>query len=145
VSSGILGLMDAIDKYDLERDTRFETYAVTRIRVAILDELRALDWIPRSTRQKARKLENVYIELENSLGRAATTEEVAKKIRAHGGETIFVKVDVSKSADAQKMVKTAVDTYGKLDILFNNAGIGQLDWLENMDSFNIQLTAQNTV
>lgn len=80
ISSGILGLMDAIDKYDLERDTRFETYAVTRIRGAILDELRALDWIPRSTRQKARKLENVYIELENSLGRAATTEEVAKKM-----------------------------------------------------------------
>jgi RNA polymerase sigma factor for flagellar operon FliA len=80
ISSGILGLMDAIDKYDLERDTRFETYAVTRIRGAILDELRALDWIPRSTRQKARRLENVYVELENSLGRAATTEEVAKKM-----------------------------------------------------------------
>jgi RNA polymerase sigma factor for flagellar operon FliA len=80
ISSGILGLMDAIDKYDLERDTRFETYAVTRIRGAILDELRALDWIPRSTRQKARKLENTYIELENSLGRAATMEEVAKKM-----------------------------------------------------------------
>ncbi|MBZ0268439.1 FliA/WhiG family RNA polymerase sigma factor [bacterium] len=80
ISSGILGLMDAIDKYDLERDTRFETYAVTRIRGAILDELRALDWIPRSTRQKARKLENTYIELENSLGRAATTDEVAKKM-----------------------------------------------------------------
>ena len=66
------------DKYDLERDTRFETYAVTRIRGAILDELRALDWIPRSTRQKARKLENVYVQLESALGRSATTEEVAK-------------------------------------------------------------------
>jgi RNA polymerase sigma factor for flagellar operon FliA len=81
ISSGILGLMDAIDKYDLERDTRFETYAVTRIRGAILDELRALDWIPRSTRQKARRLENVYVELENTLGRAATTEEVAKHMK----------------------------------------------------------------
>jgi RNA polymerase sigma factor for flagellar operon FliA len=78
ISSGILGLMDAIDKYDLERDTRFETYAVTRIRGAILDELRALDWIPRSTRQKARRLETVYVELENSLGRSATAEEVAR-------------------------------------------------------------------
>jgi RNA polymerase sigma factor for flagellar operon FliA len=81
ISSGILGLMDAIDKYDLERDTRFETYAVTRIRGAILDELRALDWIPRSTRQKARKLESVYIHLENSLGRAATTDEVARHMK----------------------------------------------------------------
>jgi len=80
ISSGILGLMDAIDKYDLERDTRFETYAVTRIRGAILDELRALDWIPRSTRQKARKLENAYVELENSLGRQATTDEIAKRL-----------------------------------------------------------------
>jgi RNA polymerase sigma factor for flagellar operon FliA len=79
-SSGILGLMDAIDKYDLERDTRFETYAVTRIRGSILDELRALDWIPRSTRQKARKLENAYVELESTLGRSATTEEIAKKL-----------------------------------------------------------------
>jgi RNA polymerase sigma factor for flagellar operon FliA len=78
ISSGILGLMDAIDKYDLERDTRFETYAVTRIRGAILDELRALDWIPRSTRQKARRLENVYVQLESALGRSATAEEVAK-------------------------------------------------------------------
>jgi RNA polymerase sigma factor for flagellar operon FliA len=73
--------MDAIDKYDLERDTRFETYAVTRIRGAILDELRALDWIPRSTRQKARRLEGVYVELEASLGRSATTEEVAKRMK----------------------------------------------------------------
>lgn len=81
ISSGILGLMDAIDKYDLERDTRFETYAVTRIRGAILDELRALDWIPRSTRQKARKLESVYVELENALGRSATAEEVAKHMK----------------------------------------------------------------
>ncbi len=81
VSSGILGLMDAIDKYDLERDTRFETYAVTRIRGAILDELRALDWIPRSTRQKARKLESVYVQLENALGRSATAEEVAKHMK----------------------------------------------------------------
>lgn len=81
ISSGILGLMDAIDKYDLERDTRFETYAVTRIRGAILDELRALDWIPRSTRQKARRLESVYVELENTLGRTATTEEVAKHMK----------------------------------------------------------------
>jgi RNA polymerase sigma factor for flagellar operon FliA len=81
ISSGILGLMDAIDKYDLERDTRFETYAVTRIRGAILDELRALDWIPRSTRQKARRLESVYVELENALGRSATAEEVAKHMK----------------------------------------------------------------
>jgi RNA polymerase sigma factor for flagellar operon FliA len=81
ISSGILGLMDAIDKYDLERDTRFETYAVTRIRGAILDELRALDWIPRSTRQKARRLESVYVQLENSLGRSVSAEEVAKHMK----------------------------------------------------------------
>jgi RNA polymerase sigma factor for flagellar operon FliA len=81
ISSGILGLMDAIDKYDLERDTRFETYAVTRIRGAILDELRALDWIPRSTRQKARRLESVYVELEGTLGRSANIDEVARRMK----------------------------------------------------------------
>lgn len=77
ISSGILGLMDAIEKYDPKRDTKFETYAMTRIRGAMLDELRALDWVPRSTRRKARLLEDAYATLEADLGRSATDEEVS--------------------------------------------------------------------
>src|ERR1700759_4970132 len=77
INDGILGLIDAIEKYDDERGVKFETYAITRINGAILDALRALDWVPRAVRQRARELEKVYQELEVELGRAATEEEVA--------------------------------------------------------------------
>lgn len=81
VSSGVLGLIDAIEKFDPRRDTRFKTYAIMRIRGAILDELRSLDWVPRSTRRKARQLEETYAELERELGRAASDEEVSRRLR----------------------------------------------------------------
>ncbi|MBL4889284.1 MAG: RNA polymerase sigma factor WhiG [Candidatus Lindowbacteria bacterium] len=80
VSYGIFGLIDAIEKYEPSRGFKFKTYATTRIRGAIIDELRALDWIPRSIRQKSRQLQTVYSELENRLGRAATDEEAAKEL-----------------------------------------------------------------
>src|SRR6266850_8182222 len=72
VSSGVIGLMDAIDKYDPSRDNKFKTYAEFRIRGAILDELRAQDWVPRSVREKAKTLERVYSKIEQSHGRQAT-------------------------------------------------------------------------
>lgn len=74
---GIFGLIDAIEKFEPQRQIQFKTYAQTRIRGSILDELRKLDWTPRSVRQKARQLEKAYVYLENSLGRAATDEEIA--------------------------------------------------------------------
>jgi RNA polymerase sigma factor FliA len=80
INTGVLGLIDAIDKYDPDRDIRFETYAEFRIRGAILDELRTLDWVPRSIRQRLNKLEKAYEELEATLGRSATDEEVAEKM-----------------------------------------------------------------
>lgn len=80
VSYGIFGLIDAIDKFDPDRGFKFKTYATTRIRGAIIDELRSLDWIPRSVRQKSRQLQNAYNDLENRLGRAATDEEVAEEM-----------------------------------------------------------------
>src|SRR5476651_176886 len=76
VSSGVIGLMDAIDKYDPTRDNKFKTYAEFRIRGAILDELRAQDWVPRSVREKAKMLDRALIELESQLGRNASDEEV---------------------------------------------------------------------
>jgi len=78
VSYGVFGLMDAIEKYDPKRAVQFKTYAKTRIRGAILDELRVLDWTPRSVRQKAKKLEKAYAHLESELGREASDEEVAE-------------------------------------------------------------------
>ena len=77
INEGILGLIDAIGKYDDSRGVKFETYAITRINGAILDALRALDWVPRAVRQKARELERVFVDLENRLARVPEDEEVA--------------------------------------------------------------------
>ena len=86
VGYGIFGLIDAIEKYDPSRNVKFKTYAQTRIRGAIFDELRLLDWTPRSVRQKARQLERIYNELENKLGRAASDDEIAAAMGIEMGE-----------------------------------------------------------
>ena len=77
VSYGIFGLIDAIEKFDIDRAIKFETYAISRIRGAIIDELRAIDWIPRSVRSKAREVERAYAALEGELRRTPTEAEVA--------------------------------------------------------------------
>lgn len=78
ISAGVIGLMDAIEKYDPTRDNKFKTYAEFRIRGAILDELRSQDWVPRSVRDKAKKIERAYADLEQKFGRAATNEELSE-------------------------------------------------------------------
>ncbi|MCB9061184.1 MAG: FliA/WhiG family RNA polymerase sigma factor [Halobacteriovoraceae bacterium] len=80
ISCGVIGLMDAIEKFDPSRDNKFKTYAEFRIRGAILDELRAQDWVPRSVREKVKLIERAYLRLEAELGRPATTEEMCKTL-----------------------------------------------------------------
>jgi RNA polymerase sigma factor FliA len=80
VSYGLLGLIGAIERFDPERDIKFETYAMARIKGAIIDELRALDWVPRSVRSRAREIERAIADLEARLGRAPSDEEIAKKV-----------------------------------------------------------------
>jgi RNA polymerase sigma factor for flagellar operon FliA len=80
VSFGQFGLLDAINKFDPEKNVKFKTYAVTRIRGAIYDELRQLDWIPRSVRQKAREVEDAIGRLEAKLGRTASDAEIAQDL-----------------------------------------------------------------
>jgi RNA polymerase sigma factor FliA len=80
VSYGIFGLIDAIDKFDLDRGFKFETYAIARIKGAILDELRSIDWVPRSVRAKARALEKAYAKLEALLHRTPTDDELATEL-----------------------------------------------------------------
>src|SRR5207248_9968142 len=80
VSYGIFGLIDAIEKFDLERGFKFETYAIARIKGAIIDELRSIDWVPRSVRAKARSLEKAYSKLEGELHRAPTDAEIASEL-----------------------------------------------------------------
>lgn len=80
VGYGIFGLIDAIDKFELTKGVKFETYASLRIRGSILDQIRKMDWIPRTLRQKQKKLDQVMHDLEASLGRTATNEEIAEKM-----------------------------------------------------------------
>src|SRR5205085_11867400 len=78
ISYGLLGLISAIERFEPEREIKFETYAIPRVRGAIIDELRALDWVPRSVRARARQIERANVKLEHSLQRAPTDEEMAK-------------------------------------------------------------------
>ncbi|EKJ86657.1 RNA polymerase sigma factor WhiG [Leptospira bourretii] len=80
VSYGVFGLLDAIEKFDPSREIKFKTYAMTRIRGSIFDELRSVDWIPRSIRQKAKQLENIIAMLENKEGKKVDDEEIAKEL-----------------------------------------------------------------
>lgn len=86
VSYGILGLFDAINKYDVSQGNKFETYAVSRIRGSIMDELRKLDWAPRLLRKKAREVEKKSRELEEKMGRVPVEEDLAKELKISVGE-----------------------------------------------------------
>src|ERR687897_2468621 len=80
VSYGMFGLIDAINKFDPGRGFKFETYAMSRIKGAIIDELRSIDWVPRSVRAKARSLERAYAKLEAATHRSPTDEELAEEL-----------------------------------------------------------------
>jgi RNA polymerase sigma factor FliA len=80
VSYGLLGLIGAIERFDPDREIKFETFAMARIRGAIIDELRSLDWVPRSVRTRARQIERAIATLERELMRAPTDDEIAKKL-----------------------------------------------------------------
>ncbi|MFA6936667.1 MAG: RNA polymerase sigma factor WhiG [Treponema sp.] len=86
VGFGQFGLLDAINKFDPDKNVKFKTYAVTRIRGAIFDELRQLDWVPRSVRQKSREIEDTIVDLEAKLGRSASDSEIAGAMGITEGE-----------------------------------------------------------
>ena len=95
VSYGIFGLIDAIDKFDPARGFKFETYAISRIKGAIIDELRSIDWVPRSIRAKARAVERAYSKLENELRRSPDDKEVAAELDVTEDELNHVLSQVS--------------------------------------------------
>ncbi len=100
VSYGLLGLIGAIERYDPDREIKFETYAITRIKGAIIDELRALDWVPRSVRARARDIERAIAELEKKLHRAPTDEEIAGKLGLTQEELDNSLTEISRSSIA---------------------------------------------
>jgi RNA polymerase sigma factor for flagellar operon FliA len=96
IHAGIIGLMDAASKYDPTKEVRFRTYAEFRIRGAMLDEIRNLDWVPRSVHEKKTALERAYAKLQQEFGRAATDEEVAREMGVSLSELIVI-LDEAKS------------------------------------------------
>jgi RNA polymerase sigma factor for flagellar operon FliA len=111
-SAGVLGLLDAHAKFDLSKGVKFETYAVWRIKGAVLDQLRALDWASRSMRRKARALDGVTQRLDQKLGRAATDHELARAMKMTDGDfyrlldqvrsAVLVSLDESRSGEDQE-------------------------------------------
>jgi RNA polymerase sigma factor FliA len=98
ISYGLLGLIGAIERFDLEREIKFETFAVARVKGAIIDELRSLDWVPRSVRARARDLEKAHAKLEAKLQRAPTDEEMAKQLEMTVDEFQAALLEIANSS-----------------------------------------------
>lgn len=120
INSGILGLMDAIEKFEPARNIKFKTYAELRIKGAILDGLRDLDWVPRSLRRKKKDIENAYHMLEQQMGRAATDEEVAvhlgipleelhRNLDSLKGVTLGTFVEVGEDGEGESLISFVPD------------------------------------
>ena len=129
ISSGVLGLIDAIEKYDSSREARFKTYAEFRIRGAMLDELRAMDWIPRSVRQRYNKIENAFSRIEQELGRSATDEEVAESL---GVDIVEFQDMLSRSAglailSLEDVIDRGTDGEGGRTLFDTLAGLEEAD------------------
>ena len=137
ISAGVFGLMDAISAFDLERGVKFETYCVPRIRGAMLDELRTMDWVPRLVRSKASKMEEARKTLEAGLGRPPSAEEMAEKLgvpleeyeRMVGDATAVTQVSLNKKwyeTDSYKDVR-------EIDILEDKKAEDPTHRLQNRD------------
>src|SRR5579862_5513088 len=112
VSYGLTGLISAIERFELEREIKFETYAITRIRGAIIDELRTLDWVPRSVRARAREIERANQKLEARLQRAPTDEEMATEL------------DITVAEFNESLVQISTSTLVALDELWTTSDSG---------------------
>jgi len=100
ISYGLIGLMSAIERFDTDREIKFETYAIPRIRGAIIDELRSLDWVPRSVRARARQIERANAKLEHRLQRVPTDEEMASELDMSAEEFQEALLQISNSTVA---------------------------------------------
>jgi len=127
ISYGLIGLISAIERFDLGREIKFETYAIPRIRGAIIDELRSLDWVPRSVRARAREIERANAKLEHKLQRAPTDEEMANEL------------EMSMEDFQEALVQISHSTIAALDELWtvsDSSGdqISLLDTLQDPDA-----------
>ncbi|HEY6428832.1 MAG TPA: FliA/WhiG family RNA polymerase sigma factor [Acidimicrobiales bacterium] len=136
VSYGIIGLIDAIERFEPERDLRFETYAIPRIKGAIIDELRSIDWVPRSVRTKARAVEQAVSNLEATLRRTPTDSEVASELELTADE--FHKVVRSISSVGvmalDEVMRSDRSERSTLGESLPDRGVGPVDTLETKES-----------
>ncbi|MFN8201826.1 MAG: RNA polymerase sigma factor WhiG [Solirubrobacteraceae bacterium] len=127
ISYGLVGLISAIERFDIEREIKFETYAITRIKGAIIDELRSLDWVPRSVRARAREIEKANSKLEHRLQRAPTDEEMAAEL------------DISVDEFQESLQQISTSTVAALDELWTVSDasgdqVSLLDTLQDPDA-----------
>jgi RNA polymerase sigma factor for flagellar operon FliA len=129
VSYGIFGLIDALEKFDRSREIKFETYAIPRIRGAIIDELRSLDWVPRSVRFKAREVEKAYTELEAKLKHAPSDAEVARHLGVSLPELheIVTQISFVTVTALEEVVSTGADRGESLSLLDTLADMAAAD------------------
>ena len=136
INTGVIGLIEAFNNFDPERGVKFETFAVPRIRGAILDELRMLDWVPRSTRAKARNIDKALMKLENELGRDPSENELARRLNISVLELFSARKDVN------------VSTLLSLDELIcredDNRQVPRIETVENRGSIDVLSDIEKT-
>ncbi|MEE1931130.1 RNA polymerase sigma factor WhiG [Streptomyces sp. TRM 70351] len=150
VSSGVFGLIDAIEKFDPARAIKFETYAITRIRGAMIDELRALDWIPRSVRQKARAVERSYASLEAALRRTPSEAEVAAEmgIAVEELHAVFSQLSLANVVALEELLHAGGeggDRLSLLDTLEDTAADNPVEVAEDRELRRLLARAVNTL
>jgi len=136
VSYGLLGLIGAIERFDPERDIKFETYAIARIKGSIIDELRSMDWVPRSVRARARDIERAIAELEGKLNRAPNDEEISAKL------------GISEDEFQESLLEISRSSIAALDELWQSSAsgdpVGLIDTIEDPDAPEPQAAMSQT-
>jgi len=149
LNTAIIGLFDALEKYDPERGTKFETYAIWRIKGAVLDELRSMDWVSRTTRRKARNLEKVMNQLDQRHGRAASEVEIAKEMKLSVHELLRlveeVRGTVVLSLDQAVTVDDDHDLAGLSDIIEDEVTPDALSLIEDEENKHLLLGSINNL
>lgn len=147
INTALIGLFDALEKYDATRGTKFETYAIWRIKGAVLDELRSMDWVSRSTRRKARQIEEVSRQLDQKLGRAATEQEMADAMKLSLHEFLRlleeVRCTVLLSLDQALQVDDDHELIGLADLIEDKTVSDTLDDIEDVESRHVLLDLIN--
>jgi RNA polymerase sigma factor for flagellar operon FliA len=141
VQAGLFGLMDAIESFDLERGVKFETFCALRIKGAILDELRSMDWVPRLVRQRSAKVDGVRSQIEMASGRRATEEEISKKLGVHDEEVKKILRD-GRAVSVTSLSRERYQSDGsrevrEIDVLEDTEQINPLGEIQRKDLKNL--------